>query len=235
MTFSSKRLRVNYLRPAGLLAAMTLAACSNASHGGGGSPSPAPTNPVSFPLFAGSAVLSTHAWHDTVAHGSIGDRAIFGQGSGTYDGHDVVAGTQALMPALEAWLGDLAANPPSGYSVAVQGNGVEAVRTHTRDLGVDFVAFQNTENGKRHGVVVMAVDPQMLDEKAGPMLRLIGNLKHMPKALRDPIDAQARKQTGFSISDATNPDTPIGAAVAALDELRDFGGRGIVLIDAVKN
>ena len=88
--------------------------------------------------------------------------------------------------------------------------------------------------GKRHGVVVMVVDPQTLDEKAGPMLGLIGRFKHMPRMLRDPIDAQAKKQTGFSITEATNPDTPIGAAVAALDELRDFGGRGIVLIDAVK-
>jgi hypothetical protein len=235
LRFSSKRLRVNYLRPAGLLAAIALAACSNTSHSGGGNPSPAPTNPIQFPLFSGAAVLSARTWHNTVAQGSLADRTILGQGAGTYDGHDVVAGTQAMMPALEAWLGDLAAHPPDGYTLGLSGNGVEAVRTHTRVLGVDFVTFQGSENGRRHAVVVMAVDPQTLDEKAGPMLRLIGNVKHMPKALRDPIDAQARKQTGFSITEATNPDTPIGAAVAALDQLRDFGGRGIVLIDAVKN
>jgi hypothetical protein len=99
---------------------------------------------------------------------------------------------------------------------------------------VDFIAFEGAESGKRHGVVVMVVDPQTLDEKAGPMLGLIGRFKRMPSVLRDPIDAQAKKQTGFSITEATNPDTPVGAAVAALDELRDFGGRGIVLIDAVK-
>ncbi len=52
--------------------------------------------------------------------------------------------------------------------------------------------------------------------------------------LRDPIDAQAKKQTGFTVSEATNPDTPVGAAVDSLDQLRDFGGNGIVLIDAVK-
>ncbi len=227
---------MNYLRPAGVLAAILLAACSNASHSGGGNPSPTPTNPIDIPLFEGASVLSARAWHDKIpAQASSVERTVFGQGGGTYDGHDVVAGTQAMMPALEAWLGDLTAHPPPGYSLAVSGNTVEAVRTHTRVLGVDFVALQSTENGKRHGVVIMAVDPQTLDEKAGPMLRLIGNLKHMPKAFRDPLDAQARKQTGFSISEATNPDTPIGAAIAALDQLRDFGGRGIVVIDAVKN
>lgn len=159
---------------------------------------------------------------------------MFSQGAGTYDGHDVVAGTQAYMPALESWLGDLSAHPPAGYQLAMSGNGVDAVRTHTRALGIDFIAFEGTEPGKRHGVAVMVVDPQTLDEKAGPMLGLIDRFKHIPKMLRDPIDAQAKKQTGFSVTEATNPDTPIGAAVAALDQLRDFGGRGIVLIDAVK-
>jgi hypothetical protein len=81
---------------------------------------------------------------------------------------------------------------------------------------------------------VMVVDPQTLDEKAGPMLGLVSRFKHVPSMLRDPLDAQAKKQTGFSITEAIDPETPIGAAIAALGELQDFGGRGIVLIDAVK-
>jgi hypothetical protein len=222
-------------RLAALAAVCLLAACSSASHGTAGRPSPGATNPIEFPLFDGASVLSAHSWHNTIsAPPGLADSTVFAQGKGTYDGHDVVAGTQAMMPTLEAWLGDLSSHPPDGYAVAIRGNGVDAVRAHTRDLGVDFVAFEGTENGKRHGVVVMAVDPQTLDAKAGPMLGLIGKFKLMPRSLRDPIDAQAKRQTGFSISEATNPDTPIGAAVAALGELRDFGGRGIVLIDAVK-
>jgi len=163
-----------------------------------------------------------------------GDSAVLAQGAGRYDGHDVVAGTQAFMSVLEGWLQGLSADPPNGYHLAASGNGIDAARAHARDLGVDFVAFEGTQAGKPHGVVVMVVDPQTLDEKAGPMLGLIGRFKHVPSMLRDPIDAQAKRQTGFSITEATNPDTPIGAAVAALDELRDFGGRGIVLIDATK-
>lgn len=162
------------------------------------------------------------------------DKAIFAQGAGTYVGHDVVAGTQALMPALEIWLGDLTANPPNGYSVAVRGNTVDTVRTHTRDLGFDFQVFYNVENGKRHGIVAMVVDPQTLDEKAGPMLGMINRIKNMPPMLRDPLDAQVRQQTGFSVSEAANPDTPLGAVIGSLGQLREFGGRGIVLVDAVK-
>jgi hypothetical protein len=237
VAFSSNPQQVKRSYLAAIVAIFQLSACSGASHGSGsaGNSSPTPANPIAFPMFDGASVLSSHAWHTTVsARPGVADSAVFAQGAGTYDGHDVVAGTQAMMPALETWLGDLAQNPPAGYSLAISGNGIDAVRSHTRALGVDFVAFQQTENGKRHGLVVMAVDPQTFDEKAGPMIGLIGKFKLMPRTLRDPIDAQAKRQTGFSISEATNPDTPIGAAVAALDQLRDFGGRGIVLIDGVK-
>jgi hypothetical protein len=218
-----------------VLVAAGLPACSSANHGSAGSPSPSATNPVAFPLFDGANVLSARQWHNTIsARSGALDSTFLSQGAGKYDGHDVVAGTQAMMPALEAWLDDLDAHPPDGYRVAITGNGVEAVRTHTRELGIDFVVFEGSGPGKPHGVAVMVVDPQTLDEKAGPMLGLIGRFKHVPSILRDPLDVQAKKQTGFSLTEATNPDTPIGAAIAALDELRDFGGRGIVLIDAVK-
>jgi hypothetical protein len=221
---------------AALAAVCVLGACSGGGHGESAqSPGPSATDPITFPLFSGAEVLSAHAWHSTIsARPGAANSAVFTEGAGTYDGHDVVAGTQAMMPALEGWLEDLSAHPPAGYTVALSGNGVEAVRSHTRALGVDFVAFEGTENGKRHGVVVMTVDPQTLDEKAGPVLGVIGKFKLLPRTLRDPIDAQTKKQTGFTLTEATSPDTPIGAAVAALSELRDFGGRGIVLIDAVK-
>ena len=214
-----------------------LAACSSGARSGGtgASSGPAATNPVDFPLFDGAAVLSSRAWHQTISsRPGFGDNALLSQGAGTYDGHDVVAGTQALMPSLETWLQNLDANPPRGYVSAVHGNGVEAVRAHTRDLGIDFVVFERVESGKRHEVGVLAGDPQTLDEKAGPMLGVVGKFKLLPQSLRDSIDAQVRKQTGFSVAEATNPDTPIGAAVGALAQLRDFGGRGVVLIDAVK-
>jgi hypothetical protein len=216
-------------------AAVLLAACSGGSQGAAGRPSPAATDPINFPLFAGAEVLSARAWRQTVSSNpGVGNNTVLAQGAGTYVGHDVVAGTQALMPSLEAWLRDIDANPPNGYAAAAEGNGVEAVRSHTRDLGIDFAVFSRNEEGKEHGVVVLAVDPQTLDERAGPMLRMIGKFKLLPPMLRDSIDAQVKKQTGFTVTELTNANTPIGAAVASLDELRDFGGRGIVVIDAVK-
>lgn len=224
-------------RLAWLLAAAVLAAtpaCSGGGNGSSSSPSPKATNTIGFPIFDGAEVLANHAWRQTITPNSnAGDSALLRQGAGTYQGHDVVAGTQAMMPALEGWLGDLAAHPPAGYSV-LTASGVDDVRAHTRDLGIDFVVFEGMENGKHRAVAVLAVDPQTLDQKAGPMLRMIGKFRLLPTTLREGIDAQAKKETGFTATEITDPGTPIGAAVASLDELRDFGGRGVVLIDATK-
>ena len=217
------------------LALAVLAACSGGSQGSAGKPSPAATNPLDFPLFSGASVLSTHAWKQTItAKPGNGDSALLTQGAGTYDGRDVVAGTLAVMPALQTWLGDLTAHPPAGYQPVVAGNNVEALRSHTRELGVDFAVFQGTDANKTHGLVVLAVDPQLLDSKAGPMLGMVSKFRAMPKMFRDSLDAQAKKEIGYSLTELTNPDTPIGAAISSLDELRTFGGRGIVLVDASK-
>lgn len=214
-----------------------VAACSNGSRsqGASASPGPAATNTVDFPLFDGASVLSSRQWHQTISsRPGAGTSALLSQGAGTYDGHDVVAGTQALMPSLESWLDNLDAHPPSGYSSVAHGSGVDAVRSHTRNLGIDFAVFENTVNGKRHDVVVLAVDPETLDSKAGPMLGVVSKFRLLPQSLRDTIDAQTKKQTGFTVTEATDPESPLGAAVGSLSQLRDFGGRGVVLIDAVK-
>ena len=212
------------------------AACSGGSgSGGAASPSPQASNLIAFPLFDSSSVLAAHSFSQTVsAQGKGGLNDMLGQGAGTYNGHEVVAGTLAVMPALETWLHDLTDHPPAGYTVAASGNGVDAIRARTRDMGLDFAVFQNTVDGKTHGVIVLAVDPKLLDQKAGPVLGMIGKFKLLPQSLRDPIDAQAKKQTGFTVTELTQPNTPLGAAVDSLDELRTFGGNGIVLIDATK-
>jgi hypothetical protein len=220
-----------------LLAALLVpVACSGGSgSGGSATPSPQASNSIAFPLFDGSAVLSAHDFKQVVSpQGKGGLNDMLGQGAGTYDGHEVVAGTLAVMPALEGWLHDLQDHPPAGYTVAASGSSVDAIRARTRDMGLDFAVFQNTVNGKTHGVVVLAVDPKLLDQKAGPVLGMIGKFKLLPQSLRDPIDAQTKKQTGFTVTELTQPNTPIGAAVDSIDQLRTFGGRGIVMIDATK-
>ena len=65
------------------------------------------------------------------------------------------------------------------------------------------------------------------------MLGLIDRYKYAPRSLRDPLDAQVKRETGISLSEATNPDSPVGPQ---LPHWASFAtcGRGIVPIDAVK-
>ncbi len=219
-----------------ILLLVCVTACSSSGGSSGhpsASPTAQPTNTIAFPLFAGSAVLSDRSFRETVTAAGARSSGL-AEGAGTYDGREVVAGTQAVMPALAAWIAQLDANPPTGYSDALSGSGIAAIRDHTRAFGLDFGVFEGTIGGKRHGVVVLAVDPQRLDRRAGPLLRAVGKYRLLPKMLRDPLDAQAKKELGFTVSQLTEPNTPLGAAVQSLDELRAYGGRGVVLIDAVK-
>ncbi|HUZ48409.1 MAG TPA: hypothetical protein VMW12_01570 [Candidatus Dormibacteraeota bacterium] len=222
-------------------AAVVLAVLTACSHGStttsGSSPSSetATTNPVDFPLYAGSAVVATRDWHATVgATTAQNQRSIYGQGAGSYAGHEVIAQTSATLPQLESWIDTIDRMPPLGYTVALKGSALDEARLRANALGLAFGSFEKPIAGKRHTVVVIAIDPAQLDAKAGSFISLIGKYKMLPAVFRDPIDAQAKARTGFTVSEALDPNTPIGAALGALSTLRSSGQRGIVLLDASK-
>jgi len=222
-------------------AAVVLAVLTACSHGStttsGSSPSSetATTNPVDFPLYAGSAVVATRDWHATVgATTAQNQRSIYGQGAGSYAGHEVIAQTSATLPQLESWIDTIDRMPPLGYTVALKGSALDEARLRANALGLAFGSFEKPIAGKRHTVVVIVIDPAQLDAKAGSFISLIGKYKMLPAVFRDPIDAQAKARTGFTVSEALDPNTPIGAALGALSTLRSSGQRGIVLLDASK-
>lgn len=190
------------------------------------------TNPIDFPLYAGAAIVTNRAWTQRVTSGTNG--AVFGQGPGTYRGHEVVAQSSAPMSEVRGWLTQLSLKPPAGYHVAVSGESIGLARAHAQALGLDFNTFMQTSQGKHHAVVVIAIDPQQLDRRAGPLIGLVGKYRMLPQVLRDPLDAQAKERTGFTVSEALDPNSPVGAALAALNQLRSTGDRGIILLDATK-
>jgi hypothetical protein len=63
---------------------------------------------------------------------------------------------------------------------------------------------------------------------------MIDKYKALPAVLRGPIDNEAKARFGITISQATQPESPIGAALAALTDLEHKNSRGIVLVDAQK-
>jgi len=226
------------------IVAVVMAACSHSSGSSGtsgsasnaqGTPGAVATNSTDFPLYNGSVIVSSHDWTQAITPAAASaDKGVFAQGAGTYSGHEVIAHTPATIQQLRQWLDAMEKNPPAGYQTAVTGSGVNEARNRAQAAGIDFDAFEKEISGKKHGIVVLAIDPSLLQSKAGPMLGFISKYKMLPQGLRDPIDAQAKARTGFSITEALSPDTPLGAALGALDEIRSSGDRGVVLIDATK-
>jgi hypothetical protein len=185
------------------------------------SPAAVVTNPIDFPLYNGSMVLSSRDWHGTA-------------GSTAVSGREVIAESSATLPELEGWLKSASASPPIGYSVAASGSSIDTAHRHAQAMGLDFQVFSHQENGKTRELVVVVLDPATFETKAGPMLSLIDKYSMLPQSLRDPIDAQVKERTGFTVSQALDPSQPIGAALAAARTLRDSGQRGVVLVDAAK-
>ena len=204
------------------MALILLAGCSQSAQSTSSSPSPQASNPIDFPLYAPSTVLTARAWHEKTSEGTL-------------SGYEVIAESGAALGTLEAWLHGVSEDPPPGYSVAASGSGVDTAHRHAEELGAQFQIFEHVENGKRRALVVVVLDPVRFEEKAGPVLSLIDKYNLLPQALRDPIDQQAKARTGFTVSQALDPSQPIGAAIAAAKALSDSGQRGVVLVDAAKD
>jgi hypothetical protein len=166
--------------------------------------------------------MSVKPWHENV-------------GSHAASGEEVIAESPASFTQLSDWVHQQSASPPAGYTVAASGSSVDEARTRGEKLGVDFQVFSHDVDGKPHALVVVAIDPAVFEAKAGPILDLAGKYTMLPSGMREPIDAQAKERTGFTVSEALDASTPIGAALAAARQLRDSGQRGIVLIDGRKN
>jgi hypothetical protein len=199
---------------------------SSTQASGGASAPAAPaegaTNNTGFPLYQNSTVLSSKDFTQTAGAQSV---------SGT----EVIAENPATIAQLGDWIKGLGTTPPAGYTVAPSNSGMDTGRAKAAAMGVQFQVFTHEVDGKKRAMVVLAVDPKTFDAKAGFVLSAIGKFRMLPQSMKDVIDAQAKARSGYSISDALNPDTPIGAAIAAVDALQASGNRGVVLIDGSKN
>lgn len=206
-----------------LLAFALAVACSRA-----GAPRVPAVNPAGFPFYPGSTLLVTRAWHHALTPAEREAFGIVDEQRAAYAGHEVVTATAASFDDLDAWLRQNVATPPSGYRVGLWGNGVDDARERARTMGMDFGVF---DRGARD-VVVLVVDPDVLQRKAGFVLPALARFRLLPGFLQAPIDEQVRAQTGFSVSEALDPMTPIGAAIDALGRLDDVHARGVIYVDA---
>jgi hypothetical protein len=197
------------------------------------SPAPALRNPLDFALYPGAGVVSTHAFTQKVIVQNPQNGSIFEAGSGTYSGHEVIAASDASFSQLSSWVDRLSGSPPKGYTAVENGQNPQA-QTQAQQYGLNYATFKKKEGSHTRGVLVIVMDPQRVNAKFGRILGMIAKYRALPEIMRAPIDNEAKARIGMSITEATQPDSPIGAALAALDQFQHKNARGIVVVDAVK-
>jgi hypothetical protein len=214
------------------LAAGVLAGCA-----GGGTPRATPTptlhNPLDFPLYSNSSLVSTKSFSQLVDLKSQSGDSVFAQGNGRYNGHEVIAASAASFDALSAWVEHMNASPPAGYT-AVENSTNGQEQQQVEEYGLNYAVFKKKTGKSTRGVLVIVMDPQRVNKRFGVILGMIDKYKSLPAILRGPIDNQAKARFGMTITQATQQDSPIGAALSALDELQHRNARGIVVLDAQK-
>jgi len=221
-----------------LAVAFGLAACSKNSSSGTEANPPAPTpaaqatNPTNFPLITGAMVIAAKPFTQTVNTAQMATGA-FAAGSGTYAGNEVIAGSNASFQDLQNWLRQSEKQPPSGYTAVVIPASMETMHSIAVKNGMDFALFRDAANPK-HGLVVVAMDPNAAHAKLGAAIGLVSRYEALPQAFRSSIDTQLKNRYGYTASEFVEPGSPLGSAVGALSDFRSKNERGIIIIDASK-
>ena len=192
-------------------------------------------NPSNFPLVAGAKIIDVKPFSQTVAANTMQGSTFGRQGAGTYVGDEVLAASSMSAKDLQRWLADLGEKPPTGF-VYETGSATASART-AQELalyGISYAAFRSADQAVNRGVVIVAMDPAQVRDKLGIALDLIQKYRSLPSALRDPIDQQIKAKTGFTATEATDPSSPLGMTLGALQQLQTSGDRAIVMIDGTK-
>jgi hypothetical protein len=99
-------------------------------------------------------------------------------------------------------------------------------------FGLVPAGFWSKDRGR--AVMIIIMDPKQVAEHLGPTLDLMDQYDRLPWFLRGGIDATIKKQTGVSISDLMNTNTPMGMIVYATRHFKNEDSRAIILVDALR-
>jgi hypothetical protein len=191
-----------------------------------------PQNTTNFPLYEGSNVLAAKGFSQTISSAQAGTGVMAG-GAGTYNGNEVIAGSNASLAELESWLRKDEKQPPSGFVAVTIPASMSTVHSVAMKNGMDFAMFHDANNGK-HGLIVVAMDPAAAHSKLGPALMLVSRYQALPAAMRQGIDSQLKQRYGYTASEFVEPGSPLGTAAGAMNEFKNKNQRAIIIIDATK-
>ena len=209
------------------------AGCSGNKQASAPGPASSLANPIAFPLYSGSRVLASKDFTQTINNQSGQYNGVLMQGNGTYKGTEVIAESSASLSQLSSWLRSLDAHPPAHYQHYSSAD-LQTTINNGSALGLDYSAFQTTEGGKPVGLMVVVMDPSKLGKRLGPVLSLVNTYRSLPSMMRAPIDERFKAQTGISMTEALQPQSPLGLVLDSLQEFSHTNARAILLLDARK-
>ena len=228
---------------AALLAGVLLCACG---HGGDEHRSAAEApravkNPSDFPLYPRSEVVRVVPVDTAPMFAVIRANDPSSRLPDNYRGHVIIAETGATAAQLRSWVTALEAAPPAGFH--------DATRHHTRTSHGVRVRSRPDENtfdvngdgtaqfesaGSSRWVYVITADPKRVYQQGRPLFAMIDAYAAAPNFLRAPIDDEAKKATGYSVTQMLDANSPAGAVIAEIKRLQSTDRRAILLIDEAK-
>jgi hypothetical protein len=190
-----------------------------------------PVNPSSFPLYANSRVITVVPVDSSKMFAAMKASDPHSSVPKNFRGHEIIAETGATMHDLNVWLDALKKAPPRGlHRVSSDTSGHSGISSDRSTLSA--LSFESA--GRDRSVFLVAADPRKMHDALGPALALIDSYQAVPGVLRGPIDDQAKKQLGHSVSEMLDANSPAGAVMAALRRLQSSNRRGILLIDETR-
>jgi hypothetical protein len=186
-------------------------------------------NPSDFPLYPGSRVETVVPVDSKQMFAAIRATSRGAETPQNFRGHEVIAETSASMDQLAKWIDRLRTAPPRGFRhVAEKGWDTHSKTASGADAetGAQF----STPDGTRT-VYVIAGDPRRIRETMGPIFALMENYAAVPGIVRGPLDDQAKKQVGYTITEMLDAKSPVGAVVTTIKRLSGTDRRAILLID----
>jgi hypothetical protein len=215
------------------LLAGALCACGHGGDQHESQPPRAVTNPSNFPLYPRSEVVNVVPVDTAQLFAVIRANDPSADLPRNFHGHVIIAETGATMPQLRSWVKSLESSPPHGLRDTTSHTTRSSHKKNSFDVNGDGTAQFEAADSSRW-VYVITADPRQIHQQAGALFTLIDAYSAAPGFLRAPIDDEAKKQTGYTVTQMLDAKSPAGAVIAELKRLRSVDRRAILLIDEAR-
>lgn len=186
-------------------------------------------NPSDFPLYPSSVIATVVPITSKQMFAAMRASDPHADLPPNFSGNEVIAENGAPLPQLARWVRGLEAHPPRGLRYVPPRVGNRSRRPVSENPSNTVVELDNTDGSR--SVYVIVADPRQVRAALGPMFTLIESYSAVPGVLRGPLDDQAKKQFGYSVTEMLDPKSPVGAAISTVKRMQNVDRRAIVVVD----